>query len=172
MNGESKLHECPVGFVFNSHFNVCQRGSTPCTRIDCSRATAVNPFIVYASNPAYYAMCVNRGNGQIETYMFKCPRSEVFDTSIKSCRFNCDAKGNFQNPANCTEYFNCNSASASTRPTTLSCPKDFVFDGSRCNSDPGSCKYPPADSEEDEGNEGDQVIEAAVTTTTSLPEAF
>lgn len=47
--------------------------------------------------------------------------------------------------ANCTEYFHCNGATASTRPTVIECPTDFVFDGTRCNSDPESCKYPPVD---------------------------
>ncbi|XP_037044190.1 uncharacterized protein LOC119080075 [Bradysia coprophila] len=153
--GESRLYECPVGFVFNSRLNICQQGSTPCTRIDCSRATAVNPFIVYASNPAFYALCVNRGNGQIDTYMLKCPHEqfEIYDVSIRSCRFNCAARGNFQNPANCTEYFHCNGASTSTRPTTLSCPTDFVFDGTSCTSDPDGCKYPPAEDKEESSEE-------------------
>lgn len=149
-NGESRLYECPAGFVFNSKLNVCQPGSTPCTRIDCSKATAVNPFIVYASNPAYYALCVNKGNGQIETFMFKCPneRFEIFDTSIRSCRFNCAAKGNFQNPANCSEYIHCNGASTSTKPTVLQCPEGFVFDGTTCTNDPKGCKFPPAKNED------------------------
>lgn len=148
---ESTLYECPVGFVYNSKTNICQPGNTPCTRIDCSRATAVNPFIVYASNPAYFALCVNKGNGQIDTYMFKCPyeQFEIFDTSIRSCRLNCAARGNFQNPANCSEYFHCNGATASTRPTILSCPAGFVFDGTSCTSDLKRCQYPPVGEEEE-----------------------
>lgn len=156
-DGKSKLYECPTGFVFNSRLNICQQGTTPCTRIDCSRAP-VNSYIVYASNPAFYALCLNNGNGNIQTIMFRCPNDqfEVFDTTISECRFNCAERGYFQNPNNCTEYFHCATNTASARPTLLSCPTDFVFDGNRCNSDSSTCAYPPTDSESDDlSNEGD-----------------
>jgi len=163
--GVSKLYECPVGFVFNSHLNMCQQGTTPCTKIDCSKATPVNPYIVFASNPAFYALCLNNGNGYIQTFMFKCPyeKFEVFDTTINACRFNCAAKGYFQNPDNCNEYFYCSAALTSTKPTLLECPADFVFDGTTCNRDSTACKFPPKSKDEDEEEEEEE--EEEVTTT-------
>jgi len=140
--GESKLYQCPVGFVFNSKMNLCQLGKTPCTIVDCSKATPAKPYIVYASDPAYYAYCLNNG-GYIQTIMFKCPfeEFEVFDTTNYSCKYNCKARGYFQNPANCTQYFYCNGNAAV--PTPLECSTDYVFDGIGCNKNATKCQYPP-----------------------------
>lgn len=52
-DGEHDLYQCPEGFVFNSQLNMCQLGKTPCNKIDCSKATEANPFVVYTSNPVY-----------------------------------------------------------------------------------------------------------------------
>lgn len=45
--------KCDTGFVFNSKLKMCQMGRTPCTKVSCSKASDVNTFISYASNPAY-----------------------------------------------------------------------------------------------------------------------
>jgi len=139
--GESKLLQCPSGFVFNSQLNVCQKGTTPCSKIDCSKATPAKPYIVYASNSAYYAYCLNNA-GNIQTIMFKCGDGEIFDTTSNTCRFNCKAKGYFQNLSDCSQYYYCSAATA--KPSeVLVCPTNYVFDGTGCNKDATKCKFPP-----------------------------
>lgn len=82
-------------------------------------------------------------NGAIQTLMFKCPyeKFEVFDVKIKACKFNCKAKGNFQNPADCSEYYYCSGVNA--LPVLSECASNWVFDGSGCNKDVKKCQYPP-----------------------------
>lgn len=82
--------------------------------------------------------------------MFKCPyeQFEVFDMTTKSCNFKCKAKGNFQNPANCQEYYYCGAANA--QPALASCPNNWVFDGIGCNNDVSTCQYPPKEIPEDD----------------------
>ncbi|KAJ6649099.1 hypothetical protein Bhyg_04332 [Pseudolycoriella hygida] len=141
--GESRLFQCPTGFVFNSKLNICQKGTTPCSKIDCSKATAAKPHIVYASNPAYYAYCTNV-LGLITTYMFKCEfeQFEIFDTTLGNCRYNCNGKGYFQNPNDCNQYYYCSATNA--KPSDpLECPAGYVFDGTGCNKDATKCQYPP-----------------------------
>lgn len=133
--------QCPTGFVFNSNLNVCQRGTLPCTKIDCSKASVSKPYIVYASNKQFYAYCVfNAGN--IRTLMFRCGDNEIFDTTINACRLSCKAKGYFQNPADCNGYYYCSSSTA-IPSAIMNCPPNYVFDGSGCNKDPATCKFPP-----------------------------
>ncbi len=76
--------------------------------------------------------------------MMKCGQNEIFDTTIPGCRFNCKAKGYYQNPADCNQYTYCSAASA--KPSEyLQCPPTYVFDGTGWNKDPASCKFPPAE---------------------------
>lgn len=74
--------------------------------------------------------------------MFKCEfeQFEVFDMTSKTCEFKCKAKGNFQNPAECREYYYCSSANA--KPTLLECAENYVFDGVGCNKNADKCQYP------------------------------
>ncbi|KAJ6649165.1 Pancreas transcription factor 1 subunit alpha, partial [Pseudolycoriella hygida] len=142
-NGESTFFTCPPGFVFNSKLNICQKGTTPCSKIDCSKATAAKPYITYASNPAYFAYCSNV-LGQITTYLFKCQyeQFQIFDTTLNDCRYNCKAKGYFQDPSDCAQYFYCSAANA--KPSAaLVCGNNYVFDGATCNKDATKCQYPP-----------------------------
>lgn len=91
----------------------------------------------------YYAYCLIHGNGVIQTLMFKCPNEqfEVFDINAKVCKFKCRARGNFQNPTDCQEYYYCSSANA--QPISLQCAPNFIFDGTGCNKDKTKCLYPP-----------------------------
>lgn len=75
--------------------------------------------------------------------MFKCDfeQYEIFDLTTSQCKYNCKAKGNFQNPANCQQYYYCSAASAT--PTLLLCPMTYVFDGATCNADVTKCQNPP-----------------------------
>lgn len=75
--------------------------------------------------------------------MFKCPNEqfEVFDLKTTQCQFKCKAKGSFQNPDNCEEYYYCSSANA--QPLKSKCPKNWVFDGIGCNVNPEECKHAP-----------------------------
>ncbi|XP_037049538.1 uncharacterized protein LOC119083837 [Bradysia coprophila] len=157
-DGESTLLQCGTGFVFNSKLNVCQKGTTPCTKIDCSRATQAKPYIVYASNTNYYAYCLISG-GTIKTLMFKCKQDEIFDTTINACRFYCKAKGYFQNAADCNQYVYC-SAAAAKPSEMLFCPPNYVFDGTGCNRDTTKCQYPPPEA---------TTTTADPTTTTPIP---
>lgn len=144
--GKSTVYECPAGFVFNSNTSVCQQGSTPCSTINCTNVTPTNPYIVYGSNPAFYAVCLNDGNRYVQTIMFKCPyeKFEVFDTKNNTCRFSCLGRaGDYQNPANCSEYYHCSAALNTTVPTLIACPNKHVFDGSTCNANLSTCRNPP-----------------------------
>lgn len=95
----------------------------------------------------YYAFCMRNGNGAIQTLMFKCPYEnfEIFDVKTKACKFNCKAKGTFQNPAECQEYFYCSGANA--QPVLGTCPANWVFDGTGCNKNIDKCQHPPQDPE-------------------------
>lgn len=100
----------------------------------------------------YYAFCMKSGNGAIQTFMFKCPHEkfQVFDVKTKVCKFNCKAKGNFQNPDDCGEYFHCSGVNA--QPVLGTCAANWVFDGTGCDKDIKKCQYPPPElknSEED-----------------------
>lgn len=101
----------------------------------------MKPYIVFASNKAYYAYCLIN-NGNIQTIMFHCPQGEIFDTTSNACRFNCKAKGYFQNRADCSQYIYC-SAAAAKPSEILQCPTNYVFDGTGCNKDATKCQYPP-----------------------------
>lgn len=81
--------------------------------------------------------------GTFETLLFKCPYEEfqAFDLKTKECNFQCKAKGNFQNPAECGEYYYCSRANA--QPILASCPENWVFDGTGCNKDVNKCEYKP-----------------------------
>ncbi|XP_037049556.1 uncharacterized protein LOC119083858 [Bradysia coprophila] len=137
---ESMIFQCPSGFVFNSQNHFCQMGTQPCAKIDCSNAT-LNSFVAYASSSNYYAYCLFSGIG-IQTLMFKCKQDEIFDPTINACRFYCKASGNFQNPADCNQYFYCSRVDA--KPSEpLSCPPKYVFDGRGCNRDATECQNPP-----------------------------
>lgn len=128
--------------MFNSQLNVCQKGSQPCSKIDCSKATAAKPYVVYASNKAYYAYCSNNG-GVMQPIMFKCALDlyQVFDLTVNDCIYNCKAKGNFQDPENCNQYYYCSGVSA--KPTLLKCPTNYVFNGTGCDKDETKCQNPP-----------------------------
>jgi len=143
------LFQCPSGFVFDSVNNICAASTArtaaatvPCNKIDCSKKP--NGFIVYPGNAAYYAYCALGSTGQITTYMFMCefPSSQIFDSTAYQCIFNCKAKGNFQDPADCAGYYYC-SAAKDTKPVQLTCETGYVFDGVGCNKDAATCKYPP-----------------------------
>lgn len=134
------LFQCPTGFVFNSERNICQRGTTPCTKIDCSSAPK-NSLIVYASNKQFYALCAFDA-GTTRTLLFRCGESEIFDTTTNTCRLRCTAKGYFQNPKNCNQYYYCSSTTA-IPSAMLTCPSNYVFDETRCNIDASACKSPP-----------------------------
>ncbi|XP_037034007.1 uncharacterized protein LOC119072817 [Bradysia coprophila] len=139
-------YQCDTGFVFNSILKSCQMGKTPCTKISCSRASEANTFIAYASNPTYYAFCMN-DNGVFSTLMFKClyDKFEEFDAKAKQCQFKCKAKGTFQNPADCGESFSCSGVNA--KPVTAKCPAGWVFDGTSCNRDADTCVHKPKGSD-------------------------
>lgn len=134
--------KCDTGFVFNSKLKMCQMGRTPCTKISCSKASDVNTFISYASNPAYYAFCSKDDKGY-RALMFKCPNEdfEEFDVKTKACQFKCKARGNFQNPEDCGRYFYCTGANA--KPIPAKCPGELVFDGTGCNRNKDKCQYKP-----------------------------
>lgn len=142
-DGTADDYQCSPGFVFNSLLSVCQIGKTPCTKISCAKATAANPIVSYISNPAYYAFCMKNADGIFEATMFKCPyeQFEVFDLKTNECKFKCKAKGNFQNPAKCNEYFYCSGANA--QPNLSICPTAWVFDGTGCNRDVLKCQFTP-----------------------------
>ncbi|KAJ6625929.1 hypothetical protein Bhyg_18009, partial [Pseudolycoriella hygida] len=73
--------------------------------------------------------------------MLKCPHEqfEVFDLKTSQCVFKCEKKGNFQNPANCGEYYSCSGANA--KPILTKCPTQWVFDGTGCNQNVDKCQY-------------------------------
>lgn len=96
---------------------------------------------MYASNTNYYAYCLFNG-GNIQTLLFKCGQDEIFDTTINACRYYCKAKGNFQNPADCNQYFYCSGVAAKPAEAQM-CPTNWVFDGTGCNKDAAACKFPP-----------------------------
>lgn len=75
--------------------------------------------------------------------MFKCPYEdfEVFDMKTKECKFKCKARGNFQNPADCRQYYYCSGVNA--QPISGECPENWIFDGVGCNSDADKCLYKP-----------------------------
>ncbi|KAG4078133.1 hypothetical protein HA402_002184 [Bradysia odoriphaga] len=137
---ESTLFQCPSGFVFNSQNHICQMGTEPCEKLDCSNS-AMNSIVAYANSSSYYAFCWFNDIG-IQTVMFRCEQDEIFDPTINACRFYCKARGNFQNPADCNQYFYCSRAAAKASDP-LSCPPNYVFDGSGCNRDATKCQYPP-----------------------------
>ncbi len=78
-------------------------------------------------------------NGGVEPIMFKCPYEQVFDLKTKTCQFKCRAKGNFQNPLECGEYYYCSGNNA--QPILAKCPNKWVFDGTGCSDDPNKCKF-------------------------------
>lgn len=136
--------------MFDSITNKCAASTArtlapalPCNKIDCSKKP--NGFIVYPSNPAYYAYCALGSNGQITTYMFVCdfPTFQIFDATVgvNQCIYNCKSTGYFQDPADCKGYYYCSAAKA--KPTLLTCEDPYVFDGTGCNKDATTCKFPP-----------------------------
>lgn len=134
--------------MFDSTNNKCGASTArtlapalPCNKIDCSKKP--NTFIVYPGNPAYYAYCYLGSNGQITTYMFVCdfPAFQIFDSTLNQCIYNCKSTGYFQDPSNCNGYLYCSAAKA--KPTSLSCETAYVFDGTGCNKDAATCKFPP-----------------------------
>lgn len=112
-----------------------------CAKIDCSKSAGRT--ILHPLNPAYYAYCFDYGNGTVVPLMFKCEfeQFETFNLSIGICTFNCKAKGNFQNPANCQQYYVC--SASGVMADLLSCPNNYVFDGIGCTADRQKCQYPP-----------------------------
>lgn len=87
--------------------------------------------------------------------MFKCQYEdyEVFDLTTRECQFKCKAKGNFQNPASCQEYYYCSAVNA--QPILLTCADNYIFDGMGCNKNKDKCAYPPEEPPTDPDNEGE-----------------
>lgn len=143
-------YQCPSGYIFNNKLIICEKAaSTPlnCGKIDCTNSP--NRILLYPTNSAYYAFCIDYETynwgayGSILPMMFKCEfqQFETYNQTMGNCTFNCKAKGNFQDPANCQRYYVCSAAGAVG--DLISCPHNFVFDGKGCTMDETKCEYPP-----------------------------
>lgn len=144
------IYQCPTGYIFNIKLHLCEKvPSTPlnCGKIDCSKSK--NQILLYPTNSAYYAFCIDYESyswgayGSIIPMMFKCEfeQFETYNQTMGYCTFTCKAKGNFQDPANCQRYYVCSAAGAVG--DLISCPQNFVFDGTGCTMDETKCEYPP-----------------------------
>jgi len=140
----SVLSECPRGRIFDSKLKLCVHISPLninnrriCQKINCNRVT--NNFILYPTNPAFYAYCFVSATGVRQTYMYKCDddTNKIFDLKTNTCRFNCKSIGYFADPSDCSSYYICNGLKFASRH--VHCPPNYYFNGTVCLNSKAHC---------------------------------
>ena len=91
--------------------------------------------IRYNVNPAYYLSCTDTGIVE----MFKCPEEifQVYDSNSKSCVYNCNKSGTYEDRELCTNYYHCSGPTKKLKSVNVMCPAGYYFKGDGCHY--GSC---------------------------------
>lgn len=141
VGAQSTVSKCPNGQIFDSKSKLCVQRlfnyQRICHKISCDGVT--NDFVIFPSNPAFYAYCFTSATGVEHTYMYKCDDeiNKVFDIETKKCRFNCESIGYYADPFDCSSYYICNGLKFASR--RVHCPPNYFFNGTVCLNSKAHC---------------------------------